>query len=275
MAPATGMLSRGPGRDSRSSAKDERGKHAATARRMRRAVPRSWRCWSPGLSFTLSAMAAPITIVDDGGADDNVGQKDLNQPDRRLRGEPARRVLELGRHRLVGGNTGDACALFDTNGNGFADNAVCVGVGGDPATQQYVTLWDCSDKRADRCTAPSTSYLPTDTSFTSSVVSNSDPFRDDAAHTASDCKAASSPPGTNCVTDGHGGQRDRRPQRFHHEPTTAKPLNVCSYESASPTSNPEECVITPDSGFLTIVKVADPDDGTAFPVQRLGCLDEW
>ena len=62
---------------------------------------------------------------------------------------------------------------------------------------------------------------------------------------------------------------------FTTNPTTAKLLNVCSYESASPTSNPEECVITPDSGFLTIVKVADPNDGTAFPVQRLGCLDEW
>ena len=51
---------------------------------------------------------------------------------------------------------------------------------------------------------------------------------------------------------------------FTTNPTTAKLLNVCSYESASPTSNPEECVITPDSGFLTIVKVADPNDGTAF-----------
>ena len=80
MAPATGMFSRGPGRDSRSSAKDERGKHAATARRMRRAVLALLALLvAVGLSFTLSAMAAPITIVDDGGADDNVGQKDLNQ----------------------------------------------------------------------------------------------------------------------------------------------------------------------------------------------------
>jgi len=41
-------------------------------------------------------------------------------------------------------------------------------------------------------------------------------------------------------------------------------LNVCSYPSGIPGSDPSDCVFTPNSGFLTIVKVADPDDATDF-----------
>jgi len=44
----------------------------------------------------------------------------------------------------------------------------------------------------------------------------------------------------------------------------AKLINVCSYPSEVPGSAPSECVITPNNGFLTIVKSADPNDGTAF-----------
>ena len=159
MAPATGMFSRGPGRDGTRSASDQRGKHGATARRVRRAVLALLALLvAVGLSFTLSAMAAPITIVDDGGPDDEVGQKDLSQLTVDSAADPLAVSWNWDDTAWSGGNTGDACALFDTNGNGFADNVVCVGVGGDPATQQYVNLWDCSDKRADRCTAPNTGH---------------------------------------------------------------------------------------------------------------------
>ena len=41
-------------------------------------------------------------------------------------------------------------------------------------------------------------------------------------------------------------------------------LNTCSYPSREPNSDPSDCVITENSGFLTIVKVADPDDSTNF-----------
>ena len=219
-----------------------------------------------GLTFALSALAAPITIVDDGGPDDEVGQKDLNQLTVDSTASPLAVSWNWDDTAWPGGNTGDACALFDTDGDGLANNVVCVGVGGDPATQQYINLWNCSDNSASRCTSPRVGpYMPTGTTFTSSVVSNSDPFRDDPAHTASDCKAASSPPGTNCVTDDTVASGTIVLSDFTTNPTTAKLLNVCSYPSASPTSSPEECVVTPDSGFLTIVKVADPNDGTAFP----------
>ena len=41
-------------------------------------------------------------------------------------------------------------------------------------------------------------------------------------------------------------------------------LNVCSYPSGIPGSAPSDCVFAPNVGFLTIVKSANPNDGTAF-----------
>ena len=41
-------------------------------------------------------------------------------------------------------------------------------------------------------------------------------------------------------------------------------MNVCSYESQSPESNPEDCVREPDTGTITIVKDAVPDDAQDF-----------
>ena len=42
-------------------------------------------------------------------------------------------------------------------------------------------------------------------------------------------------------------------------------INVCSYPSQVPGSNPSDCVITPNSGFLTIVKLGpDPADPAEF-----------
>jgi hypothetical protein len=45
---------------------------------------------------------------------------------------------------------------------------------------------------------------------------------------------------------------------------SARLINVCSYPSQEPNSDPSDCVITPNSGFLNIVKAADPDDETPF-----------
>ena len=55
--------------------------------------------------FVGAASAAPLTFVDDGGADDEPGQKDLNFLTRRLRGsrgDQHRREVGLGRHGDVG-----------------------------------------------------------------------------------------------------------------------------------------------------------------------------
>ena len=81
------------------------------------------------LALTPYPAAAQVCTNDQQGPDDEPGQKDLNQ------------FCNLG--PCVGGNsyswnfddtnwtgtnTGDACALFDTDGDGNANRAVCVTV---------------------------------------------------------------------------------------------------------------------------------------------------
>ena len=41
------------------------------------------------------------------------------------------------------------------------------------------------------------------------------------------------------------------------DPALAKLINVCSYPSREPNSDPSDCVFEPNNGFLTIVKTAD------------------
>src|SRR6266566_4374306 len=51
-----------------------------------------------------------------------------------------------------GNNTMDACSLYDTDGDGNANLAVCVTTIDDPAVEHAVTLYSCvTDSRSDRC----------------------------------------------------------------------------------------------------------------------------
>ena len=102
-------------------------------------------------SLVPSAAQAQIVVpancdLDVQGADDEPGQKDLNQAC-----EEFGDFLPFDRHvswnwdntQWSGNNTGDACALYDTQGVGgdgddYANFAVCVTIGAngqDPATQ--------------------------------------------------------------------------------------------------------------------------------------------
>src|SRR5262245_59441438 len=96
--------------------------------------------------FASTVVAAPITIVDDKGPDDLPGQKDLSfltvdySPP-----TPGTVNVTWGWDDTAwsGGNTGDACALVDTDADGFANFSLCVTVGGNPATFQSVRLYSC------------------------------------------------------------------------------------------------------------------------------------
>jgi len=214
--------------------------------------------------FTDSA----ITLVDDQGPDDYPGQKDLNffTFDYGLPGATSISVSwGWDDTAWPGGNTGDACTLFDTNADGKANYSLCVTVAGIPAAYQSIRLYSCSNGRSDRCTQPTLIPAAQTTSTAgAAVVAGSDPFGKagglhfSAAHvTGNTC---GNTPG--CYTDDTvavvtvrladmGGAR-------------AKLLNVCSYPSSEPNSAPSECVITPNNGFLTIVKNATPSDSTQF-----------
>jgi hypothetical protein len=106
-------------------------------------------------SLALPAQAIPITVLDDDGPDDQPGQKDLNQLTIDL--EAGAADLEVSWNwdviALSGANTGDACALFDTDDDGNANYALCV-IWNDGQTYQTTVLYSCGDGRSDRCDQP-------------------------------------------------------------------------------------------------------------------------
>ena len=124
------------------------------------------RIWGAiGLALFLFALAAPPAAAqpvfnscqnDVQGANDVPGQKDLT----RFCVEPGTSPFEVFTQwdwdlvTLPGGNTGDACSLYDTDADGNANLVVCVTIrdGGLPATLGAVRLFTCSDTRPDRCT---------------------------------------------------------------------------------------------------------------------------
>jgi uncharacterized repeat protein (TIGR01451 family) len=211
------------------------------------------------------ANAAPIVAVDTGGADDQPGQKDLNalSVDYGLPGATTINVKwNWDDTATSGNNTRDGGALFDTDGDGFANYSLYVTVA---TNGSWVTrLFSCAaDNRSDRCAGPS--LVGTFSSTASvSTVANSDPFGVpssqffNAAHVTGNtcdakpaCYTADTIANTNIVLADFGS-------------TSAKLINVCSYPSGEPNSDPSDCVFAPNSGFLTIVKVAPAGSTQAF-----------
>jgi len=187
--------------------------------------------WLVGVLAATAVRADCFTDVQ--GADDQPGQKDLSQlcivgTCGASDNEVSWNFDDTG---WSGNNTGDACALFDTNGDGNVERAVCVTVVSDPAVMQSGNpkCYTCGNTRPDRCTG---SVLVPCTS-TCSVGSDVDPFAGDPNHKAKDCN------GTNCRTtdtqtdcclktaDSGGGVI----------------IDVCSYPSQQPNSDPSDCVV--------------------------------
>ncbi|MGE5750009.1 MAG: hypothetical protein ACM31F_08605 [Gemmatimonas sp.] len=196
-------------------------------------------------------------VLDDQGANDTPAQSDLNAFTRadNVTGKIGVKWVWDDVNSWTGsGQTGDACALFDTTpsnankGKGSANFAVCVRItnpGGDPTAVAQLAapasplLYSCGDTKADRC-ASSTKLLPLN-GITCEVEKvygeNYFPAGDDSA----DVVAACSIP-------------------FSALSTTSTPnlLNVCSFPSGSPNSNPFDCVVTPGAGFFVIKKATTP-----------------
>jgi uncharacterized repeat protein (TIGR01451 family) len=211
-----------------------------------------------GIETYTSFTDALVQINDDAGPDDEPGQKDLSF----LRVD---NVIVNGLQAIgwgwddvqwSGQNSGDACALYDSDGDGNANFALCVTISqtitSPPPTFQRYT---CTDNRTDRCTGP-TAVANNGSVGSASIVNDADPFRLNAAHTSQDCK------GTDCVNDDAvaavsvlisdvGGAGTRL-------------TNICSFPSQEPNSDPSDCVVNPNNGLLTIVKVAPAGDTTQF-----------
>jgi hypothetical protein len=224
-----------------------------------------------GSTSGLSALAfftdTLVTIVDTGGPDDQPGQKDLNLLAVDNGNLPTSEAISWNWDDTdwSGNNTGDGCSLFDTDADGKANFSLCVTVAGSPATYQSTRLYSCGDARSDRCDQPTTLIASFTSTCNAAVVANSDPFGVPASpyyapsHVSGNtCKDT---PG--CYTADTVAACTVRLADFG-DPTKAFLVNVCTYPSQEPNSDPSDCVVTPNDGFLTIVKQANPSDATTF-----------
>ncbi|HEU4523979.1 MAG TPA: hypothetical protein VFR62_03105, partial [Gemmatimonadales bacterium] len=98
-----------------------------------------------GLSASTIFYDAFVTVVDDGGADDVGGQsqRDLNllSVDRVNLPNALGVVWNWDNTGFSGGNTGDACSLYDTDNDGLANFALCVVVDENPAAYVSTRLY--------------------------------------------------------------------------------------------------------------------------------------
>jgi hypothetical protein len=151
-----------------------------------------------------------------------------------------------------GGSTGDGCALLDTDGNGKSDVAICaritnenggiVQVGG----VGHADVYTCNNTKPERCAGPT--VVPSIDQTTCTIqpnVPNGFPAGDDGADTQATCDIDLTMPGVTI-------------------PATTTLLNVCSFPSGEPNSNPFDCVVTVGSGFLQIVKATNVSTSTLF-----------
>jgi hypothetical protein len=202
-----------------------------------------------GAALSLANPPTFTFVNDENGADDQPGQKDLNA---QAVAVPAPGDLWVSWKwddtSLSGGNTGDACALFDTNQNSKVNFAICVTIQGNPAVQAPVSprVYTCGDGKVDRCTSTYTQVTPINSACNTNTNAT-DPFHSGKKDTQAICHIDLADVG------GFG---------------TANLINTCSYPSQQPTSDPSDCVLIPRDAFLRITKNASPNSGS-FPF-RLG-----
>jgi hypothetical protein len=191
----------------------------------------------------LSASAALEYHNDEHGPNDVPGQGDLTRFGVDSSGLPASLLVSWNWDTisLSGGNTADACALFDTDNDGRVNASLCVTIGGTPAAQTAASprLYACDDTSVDRCT----SSVPVAGFASSCSVSQTatDPFpagTSSPEDTTATCTIALADLGTG----------------------SAKLVNTCSYPSQVPNSDPTDCVLIPRDGFIVIDPEPAPGD---------------
>src|SRR5436309_1932078 len=235
--------------------------------------PTTWGLFVAGLLLALlaAAPARAVCITDELGPDDVPGQKDLNEwcepgPTCSSSSPTASLKWQFDDVNWTGSNTGDSCALIDTNRDGLADRAICVTVfgaarmAGKCSNNQFLgcitnkgcgsggtcifpsnntgapRCYTCGNDRPTRCTNPQPVVC---TSLCSvGVAVGSDPFSGVASHTARKCN------GTNCVTNDTAVNCCLTSTDIG---TSGELIDVCSYPSQQPNSDPSDCVITPSN----------------------------
>ena len=216
----------------------------------------------PGL--TSPSMFAFQTTIDDSGADDEPGQKDLSlmAVDFGAPGSTTFNVLwQWDNTATTGNNTRDAGALFDTDGDGNANYSlyITVNTNGTFKTQLFVCT---ADSRADRCGGPNEILPPNTIASTAQIFTDGvDPFGPNGmAFTASHTSGNTCIGRPGCYSLDTKADVLARFSDFQRNPAVDKSialLNVCSYPSGDPNSDPSDCVVEHAPGFLTLVKVVN------------------
>jgi hypothetical protein len=170
---------------------------------------------------------------DDAGPNDEPGQKDLTSQASAFDAGSFYTAWRWDDTSWSGKNTGDACALFDTDANGLVDFAVCVTVATKNATEQSTRVYSCKDTRSDRCTgAVLEGSQPSDGSGDWCSISYPEPSVFDPNDHSTDTQATCNISLVDSDISDVSGLGN------------ATLLNSCSYPSQEPNSDPSDCVIT-------------------------------
>lgn len=193
-----------------------------------------WLAWLAVLLITgmlaTTALAVPsfTFVADDQGENDEPGQKDLTAQSSDLDNGTFYTAWKWDDTAWKGNNTGDACSLFDTDGDGLVNYAVCATVGGSPAEIQQTRVYSCGDTRDDRCTNPELEGTNIGDEWCSTSQVTGQFGGTDTQSTCNISLAAAGSGSPPPITD----------------LDNATLLNTCSYPSQEPNSDPSDCVLT-------------------------------
>jgi len=202
------------------------------------------------LILCLAVLVGPamaLVCKSDDAANDFPGQKDLTQL---CVGEVNNGYLSVTWNwdeiSSSGNNGIDACSLYDTNGNGNVDYAVCVQWKGERVIQEPLTVYSCPADNLPYNCAGATVLSTYSSSCTVGMTSNA-PF--DTYDTIASCGVYLSDFGGSGVL-----------------------VDVCAYPSGSPNSAASDCIMTSacssgetcDDGISCTEDLCDTSQGAGF-----------
>ncbi|HVF79238.1 MAG TPA: DUF11 domain-containing protein [Solirubrobacteraceae bacterium] len=200
-------------------------------------------------------------MSDTDGPNDEPVQKDLTQFGRDDSDPNAYKIFWSWDETNVwtgAGQTGDACALFDTDGDSFINFVVCGQIHNADSTSVTETatsplVFSCSDGRIDNCTNPVGPIAYTAEQIQSGAIT---PVGAPAPSPPADLATATDP-----FPAGSTSPYDTTLELIILKsflPPNAVLVNVCSYPSLGNGFNndPSDCIVNPGGGFLRINKVA-------------------
>ncbi len=205
------------------------------------------------------ASAILVGTVDTGGPDDwtNPNRNDLSlmQSDSDSSDGSIDVVWQLDDASIGGGEESQGCALYDTDGDGNVNYALCVSLIDDGgSTLSEPVFYECDDSKNNKCQQPDGGTPLPDDSCTLSLDAP-DPFAGDQDHQNAGPQVAPNPDVDARV------ECEIPVSMFDAEPSL---LNVCTYPAGPPNSDDKDCVVPPGFGFVRIEKYIEggTPDGT-------------